>query len=220
MNFETLESRRLLASTIAGFIYNDANANGVRDAGELGLKNTKVYLDLNHDGKRQGSEPSVKSSTSGAYTFDEVDAGTYQVRVATPKKQRSTAPDGGFFTIVANGNDIHAANDFGFSKTAKVSGKVFNDLNSDGNQDGGESAIPGVLVFLDKNKNGVWDSSNEQARVTDDDGNYVFESVPAKKYSLRVVLPDGASTTTPASGQFKLKLKVGQTVSNKDFGLI
>src|SRR5262245_57022683 len=49
VNLETLESRRLLASSIAGFVFNDANANGVRDAEEKGLKGTRVYLDVNHD---------------------------------------------------------------------------------------------------------------------------------------------------------------------------
>lgn len=220
MKIETLESRTLLASSISGFVFNDANANGLRDAGETGLKNTKVYLDLNNDGKRQGSEPSVKASKSGAYTFDDLEAGTYKVRITGPKKQRLTSPAGGAFTIVANGNDIHAAIDFGATKTARVSGTVFNDLNSNQAQDGGESAIPGVLVFLDKNNNGVWDSSNEQARVTDAGGNYVFESVPHRKYNLRVTLPDGATATTPNNGVFKLKVKPGQTVTGKDFGLI
>lgn len=220
MKIETLESRTLLASSISGFIYNDVNANGLRDAGENGIRNTKVYLDLNNDGKKQKAEPVLKASKTGGYTFENLDAGTYTVRAIHPKKHRITAPDGGSFTIVANGNDIHAAIDFGVTKTSRVSGTVFNDLNSSQTHDGGESVIPGVLVFLDKNNNGVWDSSNEQARVTNDDGNYVFESVPTRKYNLRVALPDDATATTPNDGVYKLKLKPGQTVTGKHFGLI
>jgi subtilisin-like proprotein convertase family protein len=47
---EGLEPRRLLAS-VSGFVYEDANGNAHRDAGESGQGGWTVYQDLNNNGK-------------------------------------------------------------------------------------------------------------------------------------------------------------------------
>lgn len=220
MNLERLESRTLLASSISGFVYTDTNTNAMRDAGEKGQKAVRVYLDLNQDGVRQKNEPLVKTSKTGSYTFDDLSAGTFQVRIIKAKNVRATAPESGFFTITTNGDDIHAAIDFGLTKSVKITGKVFNDLNSNGVQDNGESAIPGVIIFHDKNNNGIWDQTKEIARVSDDNGIYTFDNIQPRKYKLRVVLPDGASVTQPGKGFHTIKMKPGSVATGKDFGLI
>src|SRR5688500_14860506 len=46
---EACEPRRLLA-TISGSIYNDADLDGVRDAGEGGAANRTLYIDVDADG--------------------------------------------------------------------------------------------------------------------------------------------------------------------------
>ncbi|MEX2187071.1 MAG: SdrD B-like domain-containing protein [Pirellulales bacterium] len=49
---------------IHGTKFNDANGNGVRDAGELGVGGVTIYLDLNNNGKFDTGEPTTVT-TSG-----------------------------------------------------------------------------------------------------------------------------------------------------------
>jgi hypothetical protein len=48
---EALETRTLLSAAIFGAVWNDLNADGVRQATEPTLPGVQVYLDQNHDGK-------------------------------------------------------------------------------------------------------------------------------------------------------------------------
>lgn len=64
---------------ISGFVYNDLNANGRRDAGEPGRANVVV--------KAKDSSGALRSSTSdttGYYTFSGLVPGTFTILVATP----------------------------------------------------------------------------------------------------------------------------------------
>ena len=59
--FEVLEDRRLLAATISGVKFDDLNANGVLDAGEPGLADQLIYVDLNNNGQ---FDPGTSTHTS------------------------------------------------------------------------------------------------------------------------------------------------------------
>jgi hypothetical protein len=58
-----------LRGSITGFNYQDDNANGVRDAGEVGLGGYTMYIDQNNSGALDPGELSAVTSTTGAYTF-------------------------------------------------------------------------------------------------------------------------------------------------------
>ncbi len=51
LGLESLESRRVLAASIAGDVIHDLNADGVIDPGEPGQAAVRVYLDLNENGQ-------------------------------------------------------------------------------------------------------------------------------------------------------------------------
>src|SRR6185369_5780706 len=73
---ESLEDR-CVPSTLSGFVYNDANNNGIKDANEIGLSSVTVTL----------SGPVNRTATtdsSGAYNFANLPSGTYALREATP----------------------------------------------------------------------------------------------------------------------------------------
>ncbi|MBK9462532.1 MAG: carboxypeptidase regulatory-like domain-containing protein [Sphingobacteriales bacterium] len=55
---------------------------------------------------------------------------------------------------------------------------LWNDTNGDGVQDPGETGIPGVTITL-------YDSNGDviATTTTDDNGNYVFEGLPAGDYT-------------------------------------
>jgi hypothetical protein len=215
---EHLESRRMLASSISGMVFNDANADGVRQASEAGLARQRVYLDANFNGRFERGEASQLTKTGGTYAFAGLGAGIYRVRVEIPQNNRQTPPGLSYYDVPANGADIHVANDFGLTTTAIVRGTVFNDTNGDGIQQIIERGISGVRVFIDKNRNGKWDRS-ERSRITNDDGDYRFAGLSAGVHVIRIVKPAGTTITAPASGAIVVKLKKGQSLSNRDFGI-
>jgi hypothetical protein len=215
---EQLEGRRMLASSISGMVFNDVNADGVRQSSEAGLTKQRVYLDANFNGRFDRGEPSQLTGAGGTYAFAGLGAGIYRARVEMPKNNRQTSPGLSYYDVPANGIDIHVANDFGLTTTAVVRGTVFNDANGDGVQQITERGVSGVRVFIDKNRNGKWDRS-EGSRITNDDGDYRFGGLSAGMHVIRIVKPAGTATTVPASGAIVVKLKKGQSLSNRDFGI-
>src|SRR4051812_39664406 len=96
--FETLEDRKLLASTasIAGFVFNDANSNGKRDTGESGIVQITVYLDKNNNKRLDATEKSTTTSSTGSFSFTKLAAGSYIVRQIRPAALTQTTPKNNF----------------------------------------------------------------------------------------------------------------------------
>ena len=83
-------------TSIAGFVWNDLNGDGVWDVGEAGLNGRTVYLDVNDDGLLQASEPWRVSQHDGghdgAFRFAGLPPGNYVVREWAPDAWRQTFP--------------------------------------------------------------------------------------------------------------------------------
>ncbi|MEQ1828041.1 MAG: FG-GAP-like repeat-containing protein, partial [Pirellula sp.] len=87
---------------ISGTVWNDANANAVREPSELGMSGVTVYVDLNNNGTRDPNETSYVSEIDnpntpiderGAYSLG-VNAGSYVIRREQPTTIAATFPDG------------------------------------------------------------------------------------------------------------------------------
>jgi hypothetical protein len=94
-----------------GDIFDDINSNGLRDSGENGLSGWNVTLS---DGK--GAPRTTTSNDSGAYHFEEVEPGKYQLSVQPPKGWRATLPKGGAYSLSVE-VPPKGKLDFGFVKT-------------------------------------------------------------------------------------------------------
>jgi serine-aspartate repeat-containing protein C/D/E len=217
-NIEPLEGRTLLASSISGIVFNDANADGLREVGEKGLNKQTVVIDLNVNGRIDPGEPISVTNARGEYSFTGLNAGIYRVGLVGSAGMRQTSPASNFYDISANGLDIHAANDFGLTTTGIVRGTVFNDTNRNGVKDLIEQGVSGITVFIDKNNNGKLDK-NEKSRLSDASGAYRFRGLTPGTYVIRISLPAGVSVTAPATGLYRVKLKSAQSLSNRNFGL-
>lgn len=68
-------------SSITGRVWEDANGNQSQGGGESGLSNITVYLDLNGNGVYDLNEPKRDTDANGDYAFENLDAGSYSVRV-------------------------------------------------------------------------------------------------------------------------------------------
>jgi hypothetical protein len=110
---ETLESRRLL-STIAGVAFSDANNNGLLDAGDTRLGGKSIYMDVNKDGVRQGSEVNVLTNANGEFTFANINAGTYRIRRGDlPVGYTYSTPSAGFWDVTLADGQTNTGINFG-----------------------------------------------------------------------------------------------------------
>jgi streptogramin lyase len=94
-----------------GWIFDDINANGVRDSGEGALPEWTVTLT---DGK--GKAHTTKTDASGKYQFEEIEPGKSRLSVQPPQGWRATAPKGGAFSLTVEAPPKGPL-DFGFVKT-------------------------------------------------------------------------------------------------------
>lgn len=66
--------------TISGSVWDDRNADGVRQSTEPALAGWTVYIDANNNGKLDVTEMSAITGGQGNYTFSNVPPGTHRVR--------------------------------------------------------------------------------------------------------------------------------------------
>ena len=105
---------------INGTVWEDTNANGVRDSGELNLPDMTVFLDTNDDGVLDAAENFAVTDVEGNYSFDssyDLPAGTYYVAVDPAPlpgvgQWVQTVPVGHIEVTLASG-DVDFGIDFG-----------------------------------------------------------------------------------------------------------
>jgi hypothetical protein len=77
---------------ITGKLFNDANANKLKDTTEGVFSGWAVYLDQNRNGVKDTGERSTTSDASGNYTFSNLSPGTYYVEEVMPSGYAQTTP--------------------------------------------------------------------------------------------------------------------------------
>jgi hypothetical protein len=102
------------AGGVSGTVFNDVDADGVRDAGEPGLAGALVYVDLNNSGTRDAGEPAATSTDpAGAWAIGSLAPGTYVLRQLPPAGMVQTAPAGGTQTVVVASGSTAGGVEFG-----------------------------------------------------------------------------------------------------------
>jgi hypothetical protein len=114
---------RVTPGKVSGVVWNDLNADGVRDPGEPGIPGVMVFVDYNNDGKISVLEPAGQTDFFGNYTIQGVVPGSgYTVRVVVTPGMTETYPDpAGLNGGAHTGVTVSAAAttpdlDFGFSQ--------------------------------------------------------------------------------------------------------
>ena len=198
-----------IVGSIGDLVWNDANANGVQDNDESGLSGVTVEL-------RQGASliTSAVTDTSGAYTFNNLLAGSYTVTVLPPAYYFAThdldgvgSPGTAVVPLAAGQDRVDA--DFGYHyvpPVGSVGDRIWQDLNANGIQDSGEPGLAGVPVIL--SQLGVI-LTNE---ISGADGYYVFSNLLVGNYVVSVVPPQYYLETFHYRDTIPLD---GQTTSNR-----
>jgi VCBS repeat-containing protein len=108
-------------SSLSGFVYLDADEDGVRDAGEMGVPGVLVSLSGTADGGETISRSAI-TVNSGRYQFADLPAGTYQIVESQPTAlvdgpdadpAIGSADDDQFTEIVVSAGAELAGYDFG-----------------------------------------------------------------------------------------------------------
>jgi subtilisin family serine protease len=78
--------------SILGVVYNDANGNGIREAGETGVSGFHVYVDVDNSESFDAGEPEAFTGPNGAYFLADVDPGFVAVKIDVSSPWVATNP--------------------------------------------------------------------------------------------------------------------------------
>ena len=232
--------------TIAGKLYNDANASFSSDNGESPYAGVTVAL-LKRDGTpvldKDGNPVTAVTDADGKYSFPGLALGEYSVSVVDPTSGplEGTKPTEAYTGRYKTSADVTIAEatgsvidvNFGFVKPASVGDYTWMDVNRDGVQDADEPALPGVTVTLTyEDGSAVTDASGNvvTAKTSDANGKYSFENLLPGGYKVSFQAPAGFEATTSEAGDDRaadsngatasVTLAQGQTDDTIDFGAV
>ena len=205
------------AGNISGVVFDDTNADGIRQHAEIGMGGFAIYIDSNNDGKLDGGDPSATTDINGNFTISGLAPGTYVLH---------QVPNGPWFLV---GNSTASAIVKASQTTnvllaetslAGIKGTVYNDLNANTFLDTDEPPLAGVRVFLDLNKNGTLDAG-EPSVLSDASGAYAFTGLHAGTYRVAQQAPlKGMAFLSPVNGHIDLTVYSGNTVGGITLGQV
>ncbi|MDX6655938.1 MAG: hypothetical protein QOH62_731 [Solirubrobacteraceae bacterium] len=203
-------------SSVSGDVFEDLDADGVRDDGEPARASIAVWADSNDDGTLDDGEPSSTTDADGHYEIQGVNPGAWSIRADAGTGWACSAPqDCARSVSIASGQTI-TGRDVATWRSASIAGTVTDDSDADGTADAGEPGLPGMTVYLDSDANGMR-GDGEPATTTDADGHYAFGSLGLGARLVRVDLPASFTCSLPADCRHAITLTSGDAVADQDF---
>ncbi len=199
--------------SIDGTIWEDTNADGtLNDSETTRFANTTVVL-TNGAG---GVIATTTTNATGNYSFQNLSDGTYSVIISDVQETLTgfwhslgTDSESDPITVVINGAD-QTDIDFGYyNQGSAVGNRVWNDLNTNGLQDSGETGIANVVVTMMVDYNGDSTPDITVVTTTDAQGFYSFGQLLLDEnygnanlptYTISAATPTGMETTTLNAG--------------------
>lgn len=185
----TVTPTGIVPGRISGTVFRDDNVNTSRDSGEIGLGGVTITLYDN-----LGIIVAITTTgPDGSYNFPNLPPGDYTVVETDPTGYLSSTPNTQTVTVSAGGDERLNFGDYLLDRTnpGQITGTVFNDANSNGVLDPGESVIPGVTVQLLNSAGNVISTA-----ITGLNGSYNFPNLQPGAYTVQEInLPGYISTT-------------------------
>jgi hypothetical protein len=224
------------ATGLSGYVYSDADNDGIKQPGEAGIAGSVISLSGTDD---QGNTVSLSATTdtNGFYQFANLRPGSYTLKQDEPSgfmdgkdtigSQGGTADSDQMtgITLASGTNGVN--NNFGEIPAASVSGSVYVDAGNTGVKVPGDAPIPNVAIAL----NGTDDQGNSVALTTTTDANgvYQFANLRPGSYTITETQPAGFQEGhnnvgslggTVNGDQFMLTINAGNHGVNYNFGEI
>ena len=225
---------------IGDFTWFDENKNGLQDSGERGIENVEIKL-YNEQGIKIAD---TTSDFDGKYLFENVLQGKYYLTFEIDNNYKFTTPQ----LNADNGSKVVESGDIGITNVFELSpGEERLDLDA-GFVD--NFASVGDMVWLDENKNGVFEQGEEPLRdiglelytesgdsvksvISDSQGRYLFDKLNAGNYYIKLTnIPDtldiesnpGAISDITGNNGINstdiFTVQAGQRIVDMDFGFV
>ncbi len=186
-------------AALGDFVWKDLNANGIQDAGELGMPGVTVNL---HDCSNN-FVGATTTDLNGLYLFSNLTPGQYYVEFVLPS--------GSLFSPIGQGGDMGKDSDAD-PVTGKTACTELTPGENDLTWDAGvyQPAAIGDFVWLDGNKNGIQDAGEAgiqgvtvrlyacgdvttpvDTKLTNAGGYYLFDNLKPGCYVVEFVKPNG-----------------------------
>ena len=214
--YQNLDFVNVQPVVVTGQVFDDLDADGLQDVGDIGANGRLVHLmaagtgaliavattsDIDVD----GSGTIDAATETGRFAFEGFAPGEYGVRLVPLRHWQQTAPLGDHVVAPASSESVGVI--FGTSSLpGEIHGQIFNDLDGDGVRDAGEVGLDGwpvelidhatgdilttVSASVDSNGDGVIDPVTES-------GLYAFTNIPIADYDIRQIAPVGWVNTSP-----------------------
>ena len=191
---------------LGGLAWVDTNGNGIKDSGESGLQGVSVTLFRKDDfGGADVQKAVMSTGPSGAYSFSDLQPGTYYVVFTKPtgtdylfvfestggETKVQDASGKSSTVVLTSGQPCDGTLKAGLYLPASLGDLVWHDRNANGIQEAGEEGIAGVTVTLYKSGAFVG-TTNTLA-----DGIYQFNNLAPGSYSVKFDKPAGYDSFSP-----------------------
>ena len=227
----TLDFGFVQPAAIGNYVWVDINGNGMQEGGEAGLDGVTVNLyrpGYGPDGIPGNSDDAARVATTstaggGAYSFTGLHPGDYYVEVIKPGGYGFSPQDRGgndaldsdanpatgvMATTTLTSGENDTTWDAGLYQPVSIGSYIWNDVNGNGIQDGGEAGLAGATVSLQgKDGSGNFAAATDAngsavaGQTTGVDGLYAFANLPPGDYKVVVTPPAGYAPSpvqTPA----------------------
>ncbi len=197
----------LAAAAITGKLWLDADEDNAIGAGEEGLPGALIECLLAEDAQVLAS---ARTDADGAYAFENLRPGTYQIRVTLGETELFTEQAAALFAqaepqlgqtaaqALAMGQRLEMP-DTGALRAARIQGSAWEDADVNGLQGGDEPPLEGAQVTLLRQEGGAWNTV--AAQQVSEAGDYAFEALHPGRYKLRFELPGGYLFTLQSGGE-------------------
>ena len=195
----------LVFNTVSGRVFEDLDADGVKEEGEPGIPDRQLKLTVDPPARPQrGDEPVTLTTTTdanGNYLFDRVPDGDATLTQTVPEGWTCSYPSpcSYSFTIdqpVLTRVEAVTAKDFGNWTVGQIAGTAFTDSNGNGSRDAGEGPLVGFTYYADLNDNSALDAGEPNAKSAAD-GTFGFGGLNPGGYKVRQIDGTGYTCTAP-----------------------
>lgn len=224
----------LTGSSLAGYVYVDANNDGVKGSTEAIIGGVTITLTGTDDLGQTVSKTTTSSSVDGSYSFTNLRPGTYKLNETQPANytdgKDTIGSQGGnatvsdvFSSIVLAAGVSGVNNNFGETvQGGSISGTKYFDVTGNGlTTDDTPLSGATIKLYLDMNGNSVLDTSADKfitSKVSGSDGTFSFNNLPVGVYFIQEAPMAGYVRTAPTlTDYYKVTVTAGSVNTGYKF---